>query len=73
MKKVLLVIAAMFAFCAHTFGQLHPDKLVLESDATTIDSLKNTDYPYLFPLWDDKVQKMGITMSLSAGLGVNYL
>lgn len=38
-----------------------------------IDSLKNTDYPYLFPIWGDKVWKMGITLPLPAGVGLNYL
>jgi len=73
MRNNLVVLMALLFFSTHVFGQSHPDKLVRASDAATIDSLKQTDYPYLFPFWGDKVQKMGITMPLSAGLGLNYL
>lgn len=73
MKRILAVFMIILLGSACGFGQNHPDKLVLKSDAATIDSLKRTDYPYLFPIWGDKVQKMGITMPLSAGIGVNYL
>lgn len=73
MKKSLTVILIILLGSAYGFGQNHPDKLVFKGDAATIDSLKRTDYPYLFPFWGDKVQKMGITMPLSAGIGLNYL
>ena len=73
MKNILVFIIIVLICSTYGFGQNHPDKLVFKSDAAAIDSLKQTDYPYLFPIWGDKVQKMGITMPLSAGLGVNYL
>ncbi len=38
-----------------------------------MDSLKRTEYPYMFPLWGDKVQKLGIKMPLPAGVSVQYL
>lgn len=73
MKRWLSILVALFLTSAYVFGQNAPDKLVFQSDATLIDSLKNTDYPYLFPIWGDKVQKLGIKMPLPAGLSVNYL
>jgi hypothetical protein len=73
MRKCLLVFIALLAWSDCTFAQNAPDKLVFKSDASLIDSLQRTEYPYLFPIWGDKVQKMGITMPLSAGVGVNYL
>ena len=73
MKTILVLFMIILISSSHGFGQNHPDKLVFKSDAATIDSLKQTDYPYLFPFWGDKVQKLGITMPLSAGLSVNYL
>ena len=57
----------------HLFGQVAPDKLVFKGDAALIDSLKRAEYPYVFPIWGEKVQKLGITLPLSAGLSVNYL
>jgi hypothetical protein len=38
-----------------------------------IDSLKNTPYPYVFPILGDKVRKKGITLPLPHGIMVNYL
>jgi hypothetical protein len=73
MKNCLVVFMAILLWSASVFGQNAPDKLMFKSDEATIDSLKRNDYPYLFPIWGDKVQKMGITMPLSAGLSVNYL
>ncbi|MGH7492268.1 MAG: hypothetical protein ACREOO_07725 [bacterium] len=54
-------------------GQVAPDKLVFKGDAALIDSLKQSEYPYVFPIWGEKVQKLGITLPLSAGLSLNYL
>ncbi len=73
MKRIIFVLALLTLWGLQAFGQLAPDKLVFKSDAALMDSLKRTDYPYMFPLWGDKVQKLGITMPLPAGLGVNYL
>jgi hypothetical protein len=72
--KCIVATAVLIVFASGpAFGQLGPDKLIFESDQALIDSLKRTEYPYLFPIWGDKVQKLGITMPLSAGLSVNYL
>lgn len=73
MKRITLMLSLVMLVSFHASGQLAPDKLIYKSDAALIDSLKHTDYPYLFPLWGDKVQKMGIKMPLSAGVGLNYL
>lgn len=37
------------------------------------DSLKNSKYPYILPIWGDKVTKMGISLPYSAGVGINYI
>jgi hypothetical protein len=73
MKCIAALAILIVVVQCPAFGQLGPDKLVYESDQALIDSLKRTEYPYLFPIWGDKVQKLGITMPLSAGLSVNYL
>ncbi len=73
MNRTIVVLAVLTLLSLPVFAQLAPDKLVFASDSTLVDSLKHTPYPYLFPIWGDKVQKLGITMPLSAGVGVNYL
>jgi hypothetical protein len=55
------------------FGQVSPNKLVFKRDSLSIDSLKKAEYPYVFPIWGDKVQKKGIKLPLPAGISVNYL
>jgi hypothetical protein len=73
MKRIIFAAALLSLVSLEAISQNAPDKLVFKSDQALIDSLKRTDYPYLFPLWGDKVQKMGIKMPLPAGIGVNYL
>jgi hypothetical protein len=73
MNRCLLVTITVLLCVACVMAQNAPDKLVFKGDEATIDSLKRTDYPYLFPIWGDKVRKMGVTLPLPAGLGVNYL
>ncbi len=73
MKTITVMFVGALFFGARAYGQIAPDKLVFKSDATTIDSLKRSEYPYVFPIWGEKVQKLGIALPLSAGLSVNYL
>ena len=37
------------------------------------DKPKDTDYPYLLPIWGEKAKEKGFELSYSAGIGVNYL
>lgn len=71
LPKVFL--AALLFGVGTARSQNAPDKLVFAGDSTLVDSLRRTDYPYLFPIWGDKVRKMGIALPLSAGIGVNYM
>ena len=73
MRTTTIIFAATLLCATHAFSQVTPDKLVFKSDQALIDSLKRSEYPYVFPIWGDKVQKLGITLPLSAGLGLNYL
>ncbi|MDW7693547.1 hypothetical protein R9C00_02235 [Flammeovirgaceae bacterium SG7u.111] len=49
------------------------NKEVGKKNTELIDSLKNTEYPYVLPIWGDKATKAGFSLPYSAGLGVNYL
>jgi hypothetical protein len=66
MKRSLLVIVAVVLCSVCVVAQNAPDKLVFKGDEALIDSLKRTDYPYIFPIWGDKVRKMGVTLPLPA-------
>jgi hypothetical protein len=71
-KKILLLLCVLF-LASNALSQVHPDKVVFKRDSLFADSLKRTEYPYIFPFWGKQVQKLGIQLPFSAGLGVNYL
>src|SRR5678816_2739040 len=54
-------------------GQVYSNKEVGKKNQERIDSLKNTEYPYVLPIWGDQATKKGFSLPYSAGLGVNYL
>ncbi|XZQ05097.1 hypothetical protein ACJVDK_04045 [Pedobacter sp. MW01-1-1] len=37
------------------------------------DSIKNSDYPYVFPAWGKRISKRGIPLPLPAGVMANYI
>ena len=72
-KKILILLCVMFLTGNALSQGIIPNVLVFKSDSLIIDSLKTAEYPYVFPFWGEKVQKKGIQLPFSAGLGVNYL
>ena len=73
MKIIIFLVLCIFLLSGPVLSQIHPDKIVFKSDSLFADSLKRTEYPYVFPIWGDKVQQLGIQLPLPEGLGVNYL
>jgi hypothetical protein len=71
MKKLLTVIF-IFSY-VHSFGQVYSNKVVGEKNESESDSLKNTDYPYILPIFGQQATKAGFQLPYSAGLGINYL
>jgi hypothetical protein len=69
--KILLFIFILFTI--ETNGQVYSNKVVGKKNADEIDSLKNSEYPYVLPIWGDKATKAGFSLPYSAGLGINYL
>ena len=53
--------------------QVYTNKEVGKKNEATIDSLKNSDYPFILPIWGKKVTKLGYNLPYSAGVGINYL
>jgi hypothetical protein len=54
-------------------GQVYTNKEVGAKNEKLIDSLKNTEYPYVLPIWGAKATAKGFNLPYSAGIGVNYL
>ncbi|QLE00693.1 hypothetical protein HX109_03615 [Galbibacter sp. BG1] len=52
------------------FGQDIPIRKIEQQH---IDSLKNSDYPFVLPIYGDRVQKMGHDLPLPFGIMVNYI
>jgi hypothetical protein len=72
MKKLVILCLSCFLFSVNVFSQVYPNKVVGERNAPSVDSLKVQEYPYIFPIWGEKVAKMGYQMPYSAGVGVGY-
>jgi hypothetical protein len=73
MKKKTILLA--FGVCVYSmiYAQYTTDKVVGEKHAETIDSLKSSEYPYLLPIWGEKVARKGFKLPKSAGLSMQYL
>jgi hypothetical protein len=73
MKKLIIVLVLFSAVIYQARGQVYSNKVVGQKNASLNDSLKVSSYPYLLPIWGEKVTKMGFDLPYSAGLGINYL
>jgi hypothetical protein len=73
MKSTLFALMTSLLFCCVSFAQVYTNKPIGKSKEALIDSLKQQEYPYLLPIWGEKVAKMGYELPYSAGLSVNYM
>lgn len=72
MKKASLVL--LFLIIANIiFAQVCSNKVLKESKRAELDSVAKDPYPYLLPIWGEKVIKIGYDIPYSAGLGVTYV
>ncbi|MGG7035540.1 MAG: hypothetical protein ACI7YS_10160 [Flavobacterium sp.] len=53
------------------FAQVYTDKIVGKKNQELKDSIKQAEYPYLLPIWGDKVTKKGFRLPYSAGISIN--
>ena len=73
-KVVTLVFSVIFSGVFSLIeAQVSANKEVGKRNQAYADSLKNSEYPYILPIWGDKVTKMGISLPYSAGVSVQYL
>ncbi len=72
MYKIFLSIAITFIAVNLVFAQTYSNKVVGKKNQEIADSLKVTEYPYILPIWGEKVTQKGYTLPYSAGLSLNY-
>jgi hypothetical protein len=68
-----MMIISLVSISAIGISQVYTNKEVGKKNAAAIDSLKNTEYPYILPIWGKKVTKLGYKLPYSAGIGINYV
>jgi hypothetical protein len=68
-----IFIIPLILITAIGFTQVYTNKEVGKKNEDVIDSLKNTEYPFLLPIWGKKVTKLGYNLPYSAGVGINYV
>jgi hypothetical protein len=70
--KLLLLFGCVC--CAGSMqAQYTTDKVMGDKNQSLADSLKNATYPYLFPIWGEKVVRKGFNIPKSAGLSTQYV
>ena len=72
MRKLALSVLISIFVVTQAWSQSYSDKVVGKKNQEYADSLKKAEYPYLLPIWGQKVAQMGFTLPYSAGLSVNY-
>jgi hypothetical protein len=73
MKNRSVLSAILLLLSVATFAQYTVDKVVGKKNQTLLDSLKKEDYPYMLPIWGQKVTKKGFNLPLPVGVNLNYL
>ncbi|TLX70837.1 hypothetical protein E9993_21615 [Labilibacter sediminis] len=73
LRAFIFIGIFIVVFCSGLTAQNYSNKVTEKRKQEIIDSLKNTDYPYLLPILGDKVTKLGFDIPYSAGLSVQYV
>jgi hypothetical protein len=72
--KRIIAIWLFGCFILHpAYAQHTTNKVVGAKNETLIDSIKSIDYPYLLPIWGQKVAQQGFQLPKSGGLSVQYI
>lgn len=69
-NNLLLFIILLSGTCS--FAQVYSEKIVGKNNTALKDSLKAAEYPYILPIWGEKVAQKGFDLPYSAGISVNY-
>lgn len=72
MQRSLFLLAGICCVVA-VHAQYTTDKVMGPKNQYIADSLKKSEYPYIFPAWGKKVTAKGFNIPKSAGLSAQYL
>jgi hypothetical protein len=74
-KRSTITLLALLMLCSGTslYAQVYANKVVGKSNKSVVDSLEQTSYPYLLPIWGEEVTKKGFQLPYSAGLSAQYV
>lgn len=73
MKKVILAVILVLFWMSDTYAQYTTDKVVGKKHQEYLDSMKNSEYPYVLPILGKKAHQKGFNLPYSAGLSLNFL
>ena len=71
--RIASLSCLLFLFATTIHAQYTTNKVVGKKNEALRDSLKASEYPYLLPIWGQKVVSKGFNLPYSAGLSVQYL
>ncbi len=72
-SQLFLVTLVLFGFISPIQAQVYTNKPVGKKNASVVDSIKNSEYPYALPIWGEKATKKGLSLPYSAGISTQYL
>jgi hypothetical protein len=73
MKTLFSIIVLTLVFVTELSGQVYSNKITGKKDEALLDSIKAKPYPYILPIWGEKVAAKGFDLPYSAGLSLNYV
>ena len=67
MKSYLLFAAFFLGIVCPATGQVYSNKIAGKKNETELDSIKAKPYPYILPIWGEKVTKWGLIFPILQG------
>jgi hypothetical protein len=72
MKKLILILSIVCTTLFTAKAQVYSNKEAGKKNESIRDSLKVSEYPYILPIWGEKVTKKGFNLPYSAGISAQY-
>ena len=70
MRKLTLALLISIFVVNQVWSQVYSDKVAGKKNQDHADSIKKAVYPYLLPIWGQKVTEKGFSLPLPAGLSL---